>query len=110
MNECRSVPGAAVCCGLLEGPARFDEIGSVCLNAQQTGDALQQTTDTAARSLPFHRDRDGVTVVLNQKDDRQPLKRRCIDRLPKLAFAGRAFAGADEREFISLLKLVARAL
>ena len=68
---------------------------------EQIRKARDDGGDAAARRLTFHRNRNRETVVLHENHQRQPFEAGDIDRLPEFAFAGGAFAGADQRYFVA---------
>ena len=52
--------------------------------------------------MRFDGDGNRITVVLDQKQNRQIFQAGGVERFPELAFAGCAFAGSDQRDCIGL--------
>ena len=107
VNQRRALAVARPLHRLLERRVARDEVAAVHAQDLQVGEALDQARDVAAGRLRLDRHRDRVAVVLDQVDDRQPLLRRRVERLPELAFAGGAVAERAEDDLVCL-KVLAR--
>ena len=77
-------------------------VGAVAAEHAQVREVLDDARDVAARRLHFDRDRDRVAVVLDEVQDRQLPGARRVERLPELAFAGRAVADRDVGDLVGL--------
>jgi len=61
----------------------------------------RRSGDVAAGGLAFHRDADGVAVVLNEVKHGQALEAGEVEGFPELAFAGGAVAGGDDGDIVA---------
>ena len=68
-------------------PEARHAVRSVDADDVQAGERLEQLGDVAARRLHLDRDGDGVPVVFDQVDDRQPAGTGRVERFPELAAA-----------------------
>ena len=102
VDERRPLARADVVERLLERAIGLLVVAAVALEDFQIGEAAGERRDRAARSLVFHRYRDGVAVVLDQEQDRQPAERGAVQRLPELALAGGAVAAAHQHDPVAV--------
>ena len=102
MHERRTLAGADVVERLLEGAVGLLVVAAVALEDLQVGEAAGERGDRAARRLVFHRYRNGVSVVLDQEQDRQPAERGAVQRLPELSLAGGAVAAAHQDDPVAV--------
>ena len=102
VDERRPLARADVLERLLEGAVGLLVVAAVALEDLQIGETPDERCDRAARSLVFHRYRDGVAVVLDQEQDRQPAERGAVQRLPELPLAGGAVAAADQHDPVAV--------
>ena len=107
VNERRAAPLARMGDGLLEHPPAGQEVGPVHRQDQQAGERRHDLREIAARRLDFPRHRDGVAVVLDEIDNRQPLAAGRIQRFPELALGRRAFARRDVDDLVRVMASLA---
>ena len=84
-------PGAGPVERLLDGRIAGDRVHTVDGHAGHAV-ALRPLVDVGLRHLARERRGDRPLVVLAEKDDRQPVDRRKVERLVPFAFAGAAVA------------------
>ncbi len=77
-----------------------EEVGAVDFEREQAREIGQQFGDGAAGRLILDRDGDGVSVVLNQEDNRGVAEAGVVDGFPEFAFAGGAFAGTGDDDAV----------
>ncbi len=68
--------------------AAAERIRAVAVEHAQAAKGAQVVRNVAARGLQLRRDRDAVAVVLDEEEQRQPLRRRDVERRPE-AVGGR---------------------
>ena len=72
----------------------------------QRRETARQARNAAARGLHFHGNRDGVTVVFDQVEQRKLFGARGVERFPKFAFAGGAVATGNVDDLIGFVAYV----
>ena len=102
VDERGTLAGTDVVECLLEGAVGLLVVAAVALEDLQVGEAPNDRGDCATGRLVLHRHRDGVTVVLDQEQDRQPAERGAVQRLPELSLAGSAVAAAHEHDTVAV--------
>ena len=100
MHQRRTLSGARMRHRFSHGLIRRHEIGAVHFHPLQIRKTRHQSRDVSARRLLFHRHRDGVAIVLDQIHQRQILQAGSVQRFPKLALTGGAFAARYQRHFV----------
>ena len=88
--------------GLRHGRVACHEIRAVDFLEVEVWKIRNQPRNVAAGSLYLDWNRDRVLVVLNHENHRQLAVRRGVQRLPELAFAGRAVPQRDIGHLIGL--------
>jgi hypothetical protein len=96
--------------GGLHGVVRGEEVGAVDLLAEEAGEALGERGNAAAGGLGFAGDADGVAVVFDEEQHGEAFETGGVQGLPEFAFAGGAFAGGDEGDFVGRGIAIARGL
>ena len=94
------MPTPAVINGLSQTTEGLDEISSINLDPKKPGKPFKQTRYIAAGSLPLDGNGNCVPVIFDEKQQWKMLEARCVDGLPKFAFASSAFTGTHERNLI----------
>src|ERR1043166_2543425 len=79
---------------------RFERICTVATLAIQIRKAGNQFRNVAACGLDFNGHTDGVAIVFDEKNYRQPQVAGGIERFPKLTFTGSAVSKRDEDDFV----------
>ena len=102
LDQGRSLARADVVERFLKGAVGVLVVAAVALEDLQIREAPGERRDGAARGLVFHRHRDGVTVVLDEEQNRQSPERGAVQRLPELPLAGRAVAAAHQDDPVSV--------
>ena len=102
VHKGRAFAGADVVEGFLQSAEGLFVVAAVTLHDLEIGEGAGERSDGPTGRLVLHRDRDCVSVVLDQEQDRQPPERRAVQRLPEFALAGRAVAAADENDPVPL--------
>ncbi len=74
------------------------QVRTVGFEAGQVRETAEHGRNIATGGLPLHRDRNGITVVLDQKQHRQALQTSRIDSFPELALTGGAFSAGNQRD------------
>ena len=88
--------------GALHGVVAGEQIAAVHLFDQEIGKGANQLGNAAAGGIHFDRNRDGITVILDQIDDGK-LQIRCgVQGFPEFAFTGRTLARRDEDHLVFL--------
>ena len=105
VHERRPLAGADVCRRVAQRAQARQKVGAVDRINVEAGERSHEPRDIAAGRLNLDRNRDGVTVIFDEEQDRQLLDARRAQRLPELAFARGAFA---ERHVGDLVGVVAR--
>src|ERR1039458_4326674 len=67
----------------------------------ENSESPQPAANGALRGLHFHRHRDGIAVILYDKNYRQLAERSGVHRFPELAFAGGAVTQRNIGDFVA---------
>src|SRR5688500_11936386 len=105
MNESRAVAGPDVFHCLFHDLVRCKEVAPVDFLNKESGEATYESRNRSAGGVHFDGDRDGVTVVLDQVDDRQLKVAGGVERFPELAFTRCAVTGRDVDDLVALVSL-----
>ena len=103
VNEGWTLAHAAVLDGTFHGRVTFQRLGAVTFFNVHTRIIREELGNISARGLAFDRDRDGVAVIFNVKQDRKFFSAGSIERFVEFAFAGRAFTGRDVHHIVGLV-------
>ena len=71
MNKCRPMPSAAVRDRTYKRCITCDGVGSIYFLEVEVGEAGDQARDISTSSLHFNRHRDRITIVLDDKNQRE---------------------------------------
>ncbi len=99
-HERRPAPRPAVRHRLATHIQAVEEIVAIGLEVEEPRIVADDGRERSAGSLHFHRDRDRVSVVLDQEEDRELLHAGGGERLPELALGGRPVADRDVDHFV----------
>src|ERR1700676_3236382 len=93
----------AILHGVLAGRVTFQRVGAVALGNMQAWKASRQLGNAAAGRLYLDGNRDGVTVVFDEVEQRELFRTGDIERFPELPFAGGAVAGRDVNDLVGIM-------
>ncbi len=100
VNQRRPASFAAIIYGFLTNCVTRNRIGAVDFRNVQARKALYQFRNTSARCLHFHRNRNRVSVIFNEVQQRQFVRARRVQRFPEFAFARSSITRGDINNFI----------
>ncbi len=102
VHQRRTAPLAAVLDGRLHGFVGCQKIAAIHFLPKKPGETGYQRRNVRAGGLAFHRNRDGVAVILDQEQNRQAIQASRVQGFPKLALAGGAIAAGDQRDRVAI--------
>ena len=102
MNQRRPFPLACEVYSSVERVVTRQQVTAIHFFDEEIRKGTNQLRDAAAGGIYFHRNRDGVAVVLDQIDGRQLEVRGGVERFPEFTFTRLAFTGRDEHDFVLL--------
>jgi hypothetical protein len=100
MDQRGAAPGARVRDRTRHRAITRDHVAPVDLLDVQPRERPHELRDRRTRGVDLHRHRDRVAIVLDEVHHRQLEIAGSAQRLPELAFAGRAVAGRDVHDFV----------
>ena len=105
VHERRSLSLARILDRLPHYVVAGNQVGPVDLLDEEIRESAYQLRDRSTGGVDFHRHRDGVAVVLDEKDDGEPEIARRVEALPELPFARLPFTRRAEHDFILMESL-----
>ena len=102
VDERRPFVSATVRYGLADRIVGRENITPVHLVEVQMRKAGDELGNGSASCLNFDRNGDGVLVVLNEKENRQPEVAGCVQRLPEFPLTRRAVSCRAVRDLVAL--------
>jgi hypothetical protein len=100
VHERRAHPLAAVLGGVAQRVVGLDEVGSVDLRHEEVRESLDELRDRAAGKVDLDGNRDSVSFVFHQLQERKFLQAGDIERFPEFAFAGVAVAARHVADLV----------